>query len=288
MSLTLVSLWGDIRKRLEAAGVETPVIDARLLLEAGAGVSRLDIVTDPRRVLSEGQVSAVEALAHRRATREPMSHILGKRAFWSFDLIVTRDVLTPRPETELLVEVVLEVLERDSSARVLDIGVGSGAILLAILHERPSAVGVGVDLSEAALVVARANAERLGLSDRASFQAGDWADSVADSGFDLVVSNPPYIPTAEIEGLAPEVAVYEPRLALDGGPDGLAAYRRVFAVLPRLLAAGGVFAVEVGFGQAESVSELAAAAGLRVEPPRLDIAGVPRVVLGRRLKAPAP
>lgn len=288
MSTTLVSLWGDIRKRLEAVGVDTPVIDARLLLEAGAGVSRLDIVTDPRRVLADEQVAAVEALARRREAREPISHILGKKAFWSLDFVVTPAVLTPRPETELLVEVALAAIEKEGAARVLDLGAGSGAILLSILHERPFTTGLGVDVSEAALVIAQANAERLGLKERATFELADWGASSSRGAFDLVVSNPPYIPTREIESLDPEVAIYEPRLALDGGADGLAAYRQIFAALPELLMPGGVFAVEVGQGQAERVAELAAAAGLVMETTRFDLAGVPRVVWGRRPLAPSP
>ncbi|MBC7769845.1 MAG: peptide chain release factor N(5)-glutamine methyltransferase, partial [Phycisphaerales bacterium] len=232
---TLVSLWTELRKRLEAAGIDTPVIDARLLLEAGAGVRRLDIVIDPRRELSAEQVEAVEALAMRRLMREPIGHILGRKAFWTLELEVNADVLSPRPETELLVEAALQILPKDKPARVLDLGVGSGAIILAILTERPLATGVGVDVSDAALAVARRNAEKLGFAHRLELRAANWCEGL-DNIFDLVVSNPPYIPTAEIDGLEPEVARFEPRLALDGGADGLGAYRVIIAALPRLLA----------------------------------------------------
>ncbi|HYD85853.1 MAG TPA: peptide chain release factor N(5)-glutamine methyltransferase [Vitreimonas sp.] len=278
---TLVSLWTDLRKRLEAAGVDTPVIDARLLLEAGAGVQRLDIVTDPRRSLSDAQVAAVEALALRRLDREPIGHILGRKAFWTLDLEVNADVLSPRPETELLVETALEILPKDKRARVLDLGVGSGAILLAILAERPFATGVGVDISDAALAVAKRNAEKLGFADRLELRSANWCEGLAHT-FDLVVSNPPYIPTADIEGLEPEVARFEPRPALDGGADGLDAYRIIIAALPRLLAPYGAFAFEVGRGQADAVQALAQAGGLATETPRLDLAGIARVVAGRR------
>lgn len=281
MSETLVSLWTAARRRLEAAGVDSPVIDARLLLEAGAGVGRVDIVTDPRRPMSADQVAAVEALLRRREAREPIGHILGRKGFWTMDFAVNADVLSPRPETELLVEVAMETLPKGWPARVLDLGVGSGAILLSVLAERPHSTGVGVDASEAALAVARANAARHGLSDRATLQLGDWAEGI-EGPFDLILSNPPYIPSGDIAGLEPEVAKWEPRLALDGGPDGLEPYRRIMAELPRLLAPGAAFAFEVGRGQAEAVQALAEAQGLTTTTPRMDLAGIPRVVAGRR------
>lgn len=281
MSETLVSLWTDARRRLEAAGVDSPVIDARLLLEAGAGVGRVDIVTDPRRPVSAAQAAAVEVLLRRREAREPIGHILGHKGFWTLDFTVNADVLSPRPETELLVEVAMETLPKGWPARVLDLGVGSGAILLSVLSERPASTGIGVDASEAALAVARGNAERLKLADRAELRQGDWADGI-EGQFDLILSNPPYIPSADIDGLAPEVAKWEPRLALDGGPDGLAPYRRIIADLPRLLSPIGAFAFEVGRGQAEAVQALAEAQGLTTSTPRLDLAGIPRVVAGKR------
>lgn len=281
MSDTLVSLWTNVRNRLEAAGVDTPVLDARLLLEAGAGVSRLDIVTDPRRAVSGEQVAAVEALTRRREAREPVSHIVGRKHFWTLDFAVTPDVLTPRPETEFVVEAGLqELLPADAPHRILDLGVGSGAIIITLLKERPNATGVAVDKSEAALEVARANAVEAGVADRLELVSGDWSEDI-DERFDLVVSNPPYIPTADINGLAPEVSRYEPRLALDGGEDGLAAYRLITAALPGLLKPGAPFALEVGFDQADAVQTLAQAAGLTVEESRRDLAGVPRVVVGR-------
>lgn len=281
MSETLVSLWTEVRKRLEAADVDTPVLDARLLLEVGAGVSRLDIVTDPRRPVTDEQTAAVRALTARREAREPVSHIIGSKHFWTLDLAVTPDVLTPRPETEFVVEAGLQaLLPADASFRILDLGAGSGAIILALLHERQNASGVAVDISPAALVVARANAQRLGLDDRLDLREGDWASGVGER-FDLVVSNPPYIASADIGGLAPEVARFEPRLALDGGADGLAAYRTIASALPGLLKPGGVVALEVGFGQAESVAALIEAAGMSVAEPRRDLSGIPRVVVGR-------
>jgi release factor glutamine methyltransferase len=280
MSETLVSLWTSVRKRLESAGVDTPVLDARLLLEAGAGVSRLEIVTDPRRPVNAEQVSAVNALVTRRETREPVSHILGRKHFWTLDLKVNSNVLTPRPETEFVVEAALQaLLPAQASHRILDLGAGSGAILLALLTERPNATGLAVDISEAALEMAHANATQLGLAERINIRRSDWADGI-DETFDLVVSNPPYIPSAEIAGLAPEVSRFEPRLALDGGADGLSAYRIIVSSLPRLLKSGGAFALEVGLGQADGVAALARAAGLIVGEPRRDLSGAPRVIVG--------
>lgn len=281
MSVTLVSLWTDVRRRLEAAGVDTPVLDARMLVEAGAGLSRLDIVTDPRREMSEAQVAAVEALAARRIVREPISHILGRKGFWTLEFAVTPDVLTPRPETELLVEAALEFLPPEKPALVLDLGVGSGAVLLTVLRERPDAIGVGVDVSEAALAVARANGEALGLSERVEWRIASWGEGL-EGGFDLILANPPYIPSAEIEALAPEVARHEPRLALDGGPDGLDAYRALLPRIRALLAPGGRFALEVGKGQANAVWALIDQAGLAPLDTRADLAGVDRVVTGRK------
>lgn len=281
MSETLVSVWQAARDRLIAAGVDSPVLDARLLLEAGAGVTRLDIVTDPRRHLSDEQVTAVHALVERRAAREPVSHIIGKKAFWTLDLNVTPAVLTPRPETEFLVEAALKALPPASPARILDLGVGSGAVLLAVLAERDLASGVGLDVSADALAVARGNAEMLKLDNRAEFYLGDWTANFTEQ-FDVVLSNPPYIPSGDIEALPPEVAKHEPRIALDGGPDGLDAYRAIVARLRDWVKPGGAFAFEVGNGHAAAVEALVTAAGYEVLPARADLAGIPRVVSGRR------
>jgi release factor glutamine methyltransferase len=287
VSHSLVSLWTETRKRLEAAGVDSPVLDARLLLEAGAGVARLDIITDPRRTLSEAQVEAVLALCARREAREPVSQILGRKAFWTLDLIVNSNVLTPRPETEFVVEAALSVMPKDEPLRVLDVGVGSGAILLAILAERPHARGVGVDISAAALDVAIANADRVGVADRAHFVQSRWTEAV-EGAFDIVVSNPPYIPSSEIAQLAPEVARYEPVLALDGGADGLDAYRALFAAAPSVVAPGGFFAFEVGKGQFAAVAALACESGFVNLTKRDDLAGVRRVLSGQRFRAETP
>lgn len=281
MTQTLVSLWTDVRRRLEAAGVDSPVLDARLLVEAGAGVERIDIVTDPRRAIGDAQAEAVDALTRRREAREPMSQILGRWHFWSYEFEVSADVLTPRPETELVVEAALTELAPDRPYRILDLGVGSGAILLTVLRERPLATGLGVDVSAAALTLAARNAHALDVAHRVAWAEGNWEAALAAAPFDLVVSNPPYIPSGEIAGLAPEVARYEPRLALDGGGDGLDAYRAIVALLPALLGQGSGFALELGRGQFAPVRALAQEAGLTALSGRVDLAGIDRVLVGR-------
>src|SRR6201996_1646524 len=227
MSLNLLQAWQTAKTRLETAGLAGPVIDARLLVEAAADAARADIVADPYRALTPEQEAKLEDYLNRREHREPVSHILGRKGFWKIMLNVTPDVLTPRPDTETVVEWVLRDFPEHAAWSVLDLGVGSGAIILSILAERPAAKGLGIDVSEEALAVARENAANLGLAKQLALLRGDWTWGLADASFDLVVSNPPYIPTAEIEGLEPEVKDYEPRIALDGGADGLDCYRQL-------------------------------------------------------------
>jgi release factor glutamine methyltransferase len=261
MSDTLVSCWAEMRDRLRSAGVETPAFDARLLIEAAAGVSRTDILTDPHRALNARQLEAVARYVARREQREPVSHILGKKAFWTFEVVVTPAVLTPRPETEVLVALALERIRPDAVTRIADLGTGSGAIAIALLKERPLARVVGVDRSAEALDVARFNAVAHSLADRLELLEDDWGRSLADASFDFVVSNPPYVRTDAIDLLAPEVSRYEPRPALDGGADGLDAYRALLPEIRRLLRPRGGFAIEIGRRQAEAAWARASAAG---------------------------
>jgi len=279
---TLVQSWTAARDRLKAAGVDTPVIDARLLVEAAAGATRADLLSDPHRVLTADQVKTLDDYVGRRARREPVAHILGLQGFWNLMLRVGPEVLIPRPDTETVVAAALEALPADRQARVLDLGVGSGAILLAVLHERPAAKGLGVDLSDEALAVARDNAASLGLAGRAALLRGDWTAALEDAGFDLVLANPPYIPSAEIEALEPEVRDYEPRAALDGGPDGLDAYRALAPEILRVLKPDGRFVVEIGRDQGPAVRALFADAGAEDLAVGKDLAGRDRIVAGRK------
>jgi release factor glutamine methyltransferase len=282
MSLTLVQAWTAARKRLNGAGVDGPVIDARLLVEAAAEATRADIIADPHRVLTEAQEATLEDYLSRRERREPVSHILGRRGFWKIMLRVTPDVLTPRPDTETIVELALRDLPEGRAFSALDLGVGSGAILLAILAERPAGKGLGVDVSEEALAVARDNAASLGLGRQVALLRGDWTAGLAEASFDLVVSNPPYIRTSEIETLDPEVRDHEPRLALDGGSDGLDAYRTLAPEILRVLKPEARFLVEIGFDQSAEVEALFRAAGAVDVATHRDLADRDRVVSGHR------
>ena len=280
MSSTLVQAWTQARLRLQAAGCDAPVIDARLLLEAAAGASRMDILTDPHRELTAAQTVALEGFLARREGREPVSHILGRKGFWTVELKVTPDVLTPRPDTETLVDVVLKSLPAEAPLRLLDLGVGSGAILLALLAERPAWSGVGVDLSPEALAVARQNVALLALEARVSLAHARWAEGQPDAAFDAVASNPPYVPSGDIDGLDPEVSRHEPRLALDGGPDGLDAYRALAPEVIRVLKPGGLFALEIGHDQGPAVEGLMQAAGAGFVRVIGDLGGRDRAVIG--------
>lgn len=280
---TLAAAVASLAADFSAAGIPDAEIDARLLALAAADASRLDLIRAPDRRLSPGQEQRIALFRQRRLAREPVSRILGRREFWSLDLEVTPAVLDPRPETELLVEASLEYLRRDGLDRrpvtLLDLGTGSGAILIALLKELPLATGIGVDASVDAIVVARRNAHRHVVAERARFVAGNWADPV-EARVDLIVSNPPYLTSVEIDGVAPEVREFDPRVALDGGIDGLKTYRAVVAAWQRL--GWPAMLLEIGATQSDQVSELIYQYGdscARIEIGlRHDLAGLPRIV----------
>jgi release factor glutamine methyltransferase len=282
MTLTLVKAWNAAKDRLKTVQIDQPAIDARLLLEVAADVTRTDIIADPYRVLTEAQMATLEDFLNRRAAREPVSHIIGRKGFWKILLQVNKNVLTPRPETEVIVDEVLKAFPEQMSFNMLDLGVGSGTILLAVLAERPAGKGLGVDVSEDALAVARENAANLDLSSRVALLRGDWTNGLGDDSFDLVVSNPPYIATHVIETLEPEVRDHEPRLALDGGPDGLDAYRFLAGEILRVLKPGAMFAVEIGYDQSEAVETLFKQAGAQNVKTIKDLSVNDRVVTGTK------
>jgi release factor glutamine methyltransferase len=282
MTLTLVKAWNAAKDRLKTVQIDQPAIDARLLLEVAADVTRTDIITDPYRVLTEAQMATLDDFLNRRARREPVSHIIGRKGFWKILLQVNKHVLTPRPETEVIVDEVLKAFPEQMPFNMLDLGVGSGTILLAVLAERPAAKGLGIDVSEEALAVARENAANLDLAGRVALLRGDWTNGLGDDSFDLVVSNPPYIATDVIETLEPEVRDHEPRLALDGGPDGLDAYRFLAGEILRVLKPGAMFAVEIGYDQSEAVETLFRQAGAQNVRTIKDLSVNDRVVTGTK------
>ena len=275
--------WQDVMRdaalRLQAAGVEGAWRDTRLLLAHALGIEPVDVIMREMEDVEPVGLTAFEAAVKRREAGEPVSRIRGWREFYGRRFRVTPDVLDPRPETELLVDVAIARLPRDG--RVLDLGVGSGCILLSVLAERSDASGVGVDISAAALEVARGNASALDVAVRAEMIEGGW-DLALPGRFDLVLSNPPYIPAVEMAGLAREVVNHDPHLALTPGGDGLDPYRTILARVPDLLAPGGWIGFEFGLGQAPAVSDLMEGAGLEAVEVMRDLAGIERAAFGRR------
>lgn len=269
------------------AGIDDAQVDARALIGHALHLDRARLFSESGRTLEAREINAISGLAARRLKREPVSRIVGRREFWELTLAVSPDVLVPRPETETVVEAALDFVARGgrrmATLRILDIGTGSGALLLALLQELPNASGIGTDISPAAIAVARGNAERNGLAARCAFVVCDIAVGVTGP-FDLIVSNPPYIAHQEIATLMPEVRDYDPQLALDGGDDGFDAYRAIAGQAPGLLAPGGRLIVELGIGQEQAVAALFTQAGLIVSPARADLAGIPRA-LGAGLPA---
>lgn len=272
--------------RFEAAGIDSAALDARMLTGAALGFDLTGLIAHGSRQLSREDAARLDAFAQRRLTGEPVARILGTKEFWGLPLKLSAETLVPRPDTETVVEAALDILHAEGRAkaplRIADLGTGSGAILLALLSELPNATGVGTDLSAAALDTAKANAQALGLTPRADFMVGDYAEGLSGP-FDLIVSNPPYVRTADIMSLAPEVRDHDPHLALDGGDDGLKAYRRIAPQAERLLSPQGLLVLEVGRGQDGDVVRLAAAAGLTVaDAPKADLAGIGRAVIARK------
>ncbi|MBN9583842.1 MAG: protein-(glutamine-N5) methyltransferase, release factor-specific [Afipia sp. 62-7] len=291
MSAPLAGLSVEAARRALAAhfkahDIDSPDLDARLLIGAALGLDHTGLAIQASRIIAGHEAEIIASHAARRVAHEPVARILGHKEFWGLDFELSDATLVPRPDTETVVEAALDILRRESRAglslRIADIGTGSGAILLALLSELPAATGIGTDINPAALDTAKTNATRLGFADRASFVACDYAGGLSGP-FDLIVSNPPYIRSADIAALDPDVRDHDPALALDGGADGLNAYRAIMPQAVGLLASEGLLIVEVGHDQSADVSALMRMAGLTLpHPPKADLAGIHRAVIGRK------
>ncbi|MBT5374932.1 MAG: peptide chain release factor N(5)-glutamine methyltransferase [Rhodospirillaceae bacterium] len=274
--LTVAGALDMATARLKGAGIPSPRQEGRLLLADALSVSPEKLVLEPGLSLQEAEYARFEAALEKREKRMPMAQVLGRREFWSRSFKVTADTLDPRPDSETLISSVLSAFpDQDAPLRLLDLGTGTGCLLLTLLSEYPQASGLGIDLSDAACRVAVENATSLGLASRVIFAVGDWGRGL-DGTYDVIVSNPPYIPEAEIETLAAEVADFEPRLALSGGADGLACYRDLMPDITRLLAPGGGAFLEIGQGQAGDVSALAETEGMALVSEIPDLSGIVR------------
>lgn len=280
-----------VRRRLTAllrdAAIDTPELDARLLVGHATGLDLTGLAVAAQRPLSPDEATRLSEAVRWRLRGEPVARILGEKEFWGLPLRLSPTTLVPRPDTETVVEAALAIMAGRPPARIADLGTGSGALVLALASEWPQALCVGTDIDEDALRTARANARRLDLAERAKFVRCNFAAALAGP-FDLIVSNPPYIPSAEIATLAPEVRDHDPRRALDGGADGLNAYRILIPQATALLAPAGVLIVEVGAGQSEPVARLMRDAGLAGQLTRPDLGGIPRAVIGRNCEPQAP
>ncbi|MBL8714050.1 MAG: peptide chain release factor N(5)-glutamine methyltransferase [Alphaproteobacteria bacterium] len=267
-------------EQLESLGIENPETDIRLLVQHALQISHTKFVSSLNRVLTDAEVKTLDGMIARRAAREPVSRIIGTRGFWKSEFKLSPQTLDPRPDSETLIEAALKYSDVPP-ATILDLGTGTGCLLLSLLQEYPKATGLGIDISEEAAATARENAVALNLAERASFLAVDWNDWQASAPFDLVISNPPYIAPDEMAGLEPEVTKYDPVTALVGGDDGLECYRSIAALLPRALKKGGLVVLEIGHLQAEAVKSILALSDIAVIQTLTDLGGSDRAVVAR-------
>ncbi len=275
--LDLQTLYSKTKNRLTDAGVENGALAARILIKAVCAVSETDLIAQPDKEVTTEQDALLESYVLRRLSGEPVTKILGRAEFWGLPFKVSADTLDPRADTETLVEAALERFKDNPPATILDLGTGTGCIPIALLHEWPNARAVAVDISEKALVVAQENAQMNGVDDRITFVQSDWCEKLSGP-FDLIVSNPPYIPNQDVESLSAEVKNHDPVLALAGGEGGLNAYKRIFSQIPQFLKPGARVFVEVGYAQADDVTRIAKDTGANLSRIYPDLAGIPRVV----------
>jgi release factor glutamine methyltransferase len=281
--LTRAQALRNLRRTLTEAGFETAALDARLLFLSALNVPAMELITGSDIPLTAEEAERIADATRRRLAHEPVARIVGEREFWGLPFALSPETLVPRPDTETVVETALGLLpDRQAPLLMADFGTGSGCLLVALLHELPRATGLGVDLSSGALETARRNAWRNGVGERSLFALSRWADAISGR-FDLIVSNPPYIASSVIPTLDREVREHDPRLALDGGPDGLEPYRILLGETGRLLAPGGLLVVEIGYDQAKDLKTLAAAQSLEILKVAHDLSNNPRCVAMRRV-----
>lgn len=277
----MADIFEQTIQKLAEFHIESPRLEARVLLAHVLHCQTSDIICNI--TLNSKQKNELNSLIQRRIAHEPLDKIIGKREFYKSTFMTSNNVLSPRPDTEILVEEALKIIPVDKNINILDLGTGSGCIIESILQERPKAIGVAVDISSAALQTAKQNAANLKLINRLQFVQADWFEqnfaAQLAAEFDIIVTNPPYIPTNDIAALAPEVKNYDPLLALDGGADGFASYRRIAEVTPRLLAKGGYIFIESGYNQAKEIARIFTAQGLQLKNIVRDLAGIKRCVI---------
>jgi release factor glutamine methyltransferase len=265
--------------RLQQAKIESASLDARILLQHAVHINREELMGRPLASMTQAQMDHYKSLLEKRSQRQPVAQLIGKREFWGMDFRVTGDTLDPRPDSETLIEAVLAARpDRNAPIKILDLGTGTGCLILTLLKEYKNAVAVAVDRCAQALEVARGNAQALELEGRVQFVESNWCEKV-QGVFDVVISNPPYIPSADIAGLETEVKKFEPMGALDGGVDGMDAYRAILSQIKKVLSPGGIAAFEIGFGQQQSLESLAKGAGMQLVSHRKDLSGVVRTLI---------
>lgn len=282
---TLQEVWRDMRAKFGDAGIDTPTLDARLLVQAALNLTHEELLMRPHQPLTPEQEKTLASHTARRLRHEPVSRIVGKRGFWKSFFKVTPATLDPRPDSETLITAVTQNVDIGQPLKIIDLGTGTGCLLLSLLQEIPQATGEGIDISAEAIETARENAESLDLAARATFMKKDWRDLPNGASYDVVISNPPYIAPDEIPGLAPDVREYDPITALSDGVDGLQCYRDIVEILPRVLSPDGLLCVEIGARQAFSVKGIIAAGGLTVLQTITDLAGHDRCLIARWKKA---